>query len=67
MLPVLMSILSMAKQKADAENANREQMAQNIKNQNVNGQPQVNLQMPQQTQQQNNANRLQQVMSLWGK
>lgn len=60
-----MTILSMAKQKADAENANRAQMAQNIKNQNVNGQQQPTLQMPQQSQQ-DKLNRLQQVMSLWG-
>lgn len=65
MLPVIMTILSMAKQKADAENANRTQMAQNIKNQNVNGQQQPTLQMPQQSQQ-DKLNRLQQVMSLWG-
>lgn len=60
-----MTILSMAKQKADAENANRAQMAQNIKNQNVNGQQQPTLQMPQQSQQ-DKLNRLQQVMQLWG-
>ena len=60
-----MTILSMAKQKADAENANRAQMVQNLQNQNVNGQQQPTLQMPQQTQQ-DKLNRLQQVMSLWG-
>lgn len=63
MLPVIMTILSMAKQKADAENANRAQMVQNLQNQNVNGQQQPTLQMPQQN---NNMNRLQQVMQLWG-
>ena len=57
-----MTILSMAKQKADAENANRAQMVQNLQNQNVNGQQQQPVQMPQQN---NNMNRLQQVMSLW--
>lgn len=66
MLPVIMSILSMAKQKADAENANRAQMAQNLQNQNVNGQQQPTFQLPQQSQQ-DKLNRLQQVMSLWGK
>lgn len=66
MLPVIMTILSMAKQKADAENANRTQMAQNLQNQNVNGQQQPTFQMPQQSQQ-DKLNRLQQVMSLWGK
>ena len=66
MLPAILTILSMAKQKADAENANRAQLAQNIKNQNVTGQQQPTLQLPQQ-QQQNNVNRLQQVMSLFGK
>lgn len=66
MLPVIMTILSMAKQKADAENANRAQMAQNLQNQNVNGQQQPTFQMPQQSQQ-DKLNRLQQVMSLWGK
>lgn len=60
-----MTILSMAKQKADAENANRAQMVQNLQNQNVNGQQQPTLQMPQQSQQ-DKLNRLQQVMSLWG-
>lgn len=65
MLPVLMTILSMAKQKADAENANRTQMAQNVQNQNVTGQQQPTLQLPQQSQQ-DKLNRLQQVMSLWG-
>ncbi len=66
MLPAILTILSMAKQKADAENANRAQLAQNIQNQNVTGQQQPTLQLPQQ-QQQNNVNRLQQVMSLFGK
>ena len=66
MLPAILTILTMAKQKADAENANRAQLAQNIKNQNVTGQQQPTLQLPQQ-QQQNNVNRLQQVMSLFGK
>lgn len=66
MLPVIMSILSMAKQKADAENANRAQMVQNLQNQNVNGQQQPTFQLPQQSQQ-DKLNRLQQVMSLWGK
>ena len=66
MLPAILTILSMAKQKADAEEANKAQLAQNIKNQNVNGQQQPTLQLPQQ-QQQNNVNRLQQVMSLFGK
>ena len=66
MLPVIMTILSMAKQKADAENANRAQMAQNLQNQNVNGQQQPTFQLPQQYQQ-DKLNRLQQVMSLWGK
>lgn len=66
MLPVIMTILSMAKQKADAENANRTQMAQNLQNQNVNGQQQPTFQLPQQSQQ-DKLNRLQQVMSLWGK
>lgn len=66
MLPVIMTILSMAKQKADAENANRAQMAQNLQNQNVNGQQQPTFQLPQQSQQ-DKLNRLQQVMSLWGK
>jgi len=56
----------MVKQKADAEEANKAQLAQNIKNQNVTGQQQPTLQLPQQ-QQQNNVNRLQQVMSLFGK
>lgn len=65
MIPVLMTILSMAKQKADAENANRAQMVQNLHNQNVNGQQQPTLQMPQQSQQ-DKLNRLQQVMQLWG-
>lgn len=59
-----MTILSMAKQKADAENANREQMVQNLQNQNVNGQQQQLVKMPQQSQQ-DKLNRLQQVMSLW--
>lgn len=68
MLPAILTILSMAKQKADAENANRAQLAQNIQNQNVTGQQQPTLQLPQQQQQQqNNVNRLQQVMSLFGK
>ena len=66
MLPAILTILSIAKQKADAENANRAQLAQNVQNQNVNGQQQPTLQLPQQ-QQQNNVNRLQQVMSLFGK
>lgn len=66
MLPAILTILSMAKQKADAEEANKAQLAQNIKNQNVTGQQQPTLQLPQQ-QQQNNVNRLQQVMSLFGK
>lgn len=67
MLPAILTILSMAKQKADAEEANKAQLAQNIKNQNVTGQQQQpTLQLPQQ-QQQNNINRLQQVMSLFGK
>lgn len=67
MLPAILTILSMAKQKADAEDANKAQLAQNIKNQNVTGQQQQpTLQLPQQ-QQQNNVNRLQQVMSLFGK
>lgn len=66
MLPAILTILSMAKQKADAEDANKAQLAQNIKNQNVTGQQQPTLQLPQQ-QQQNNVNRLQQVMSLFGK
>lgn len=66
MLPAILTILSMAKQKADAEDANKAQLAQNIKNQNVTGQQQPTLQLPQQ-QQQNNINRLQQVMSLFGK
>lgn len=66
MLPAILTILSMAKQKADAENANRAQLAQNVQNQNVTGQQQPTLQLPQQ-QQQNNVNRLQQVMSLFGK
>ena len=57
----------MAKQKADAENANRAQMAQNLQNQNINGQQQQpTFQLPQQSQQ-DKLNRLQQVMSLWGK
>ena len=63
---MIMAVLSMAKQKADAQNAQNAQLAQNIKNQNVNGQQQQpTLQLPQQ--QQNNINRLQQVMSLLGK
>lgn len=66
MLPAILTILSMVKQKADAEEANKAQLAQNIKNQNVTGQQQPTLQLPQQ-QQQNNVNRLQQVMSLFGK
>lgn len=66
MLPIIMTVLSMAKQKADAENANRAQMAQNLQNQNVNGQQQPTFQLPQQSQQ-DKLNRLQQVMSLWGK
>lgn len=64
MLPVIMAVLSMAKQKADTKNA---QLAKNLQNQNVAGQPQQpTLQLPQQPQQ-NNVNRLQQVMSLMGK
>ena len=59
-----MTILSMAKQKADAENANRAQMVQNLQNQNVNGQQQQPIQMPHQSQQ-DKLNRIQQVMSLW--
>ena len=63
---MIMAVLSMAKQKADAQNAQNAQLAQNIKNQNVNGQQQQpTLQLPQQ--QQSNINRLQQVMSLMGK
>ena len=60
-----MTILSLAKQKADAENANRSQLAQNVQNQNVNGQQQSTLQTPQQTQQDKTSS-LQQVMSLFG-
>lgn len=70
MLPAILTILSMAKQKADAEEANKAQLAQNIKNQNVTGQQQPTLQLPQQQQQQqqqNTVNRLRQVMSLFGK
>ena len=65
MFPVIMTILSMAKQKADAENANRAHMVQHLQNQNVNGQQQQPVQMPQLSQQ-DKLNRLQQVMSLWG-
>jgi hypothetical protein len=43
-------------------------LAQNLHNQQVNGQQQQpTLQLPQQNPQQNNMNRLQQVMSLMGK
>ena len=45
-------LLSMAKQKADAQNAQNQQLAQNLQNQNVAGQPQhPTLQLPQQPQQ----------------
>ena len=65
MLPVIMAVLSMAKQKADAQNAQNAQLAQNLQNQNVAGQSQQpTIQLPQQ---QNNVNRLQQVMSLMGR
>lgn len=66
MLPIIMAVLSMAKQKADAQNAQNAQLAQNVKNQNVNGQQQPTLQLPRQPQQ-DNITRLQQVMSLMGK
>jgi len=68
MLPVIMAIMSMAKQKADAQNAQNAQLAQNLQNQQVNGQQQQpTLQLPHQNPQQNNMNRLQQVMSLMGR
>ena len=46
MLPAILAIIQMAKQKADAQNAERQQMAQNIQNQSpvqTNSQP---AQMP---------------------
>lgn len=65
MLPALFAVLSMAKQKADAQNAQNAQLAQNIQNQNVAGQQQQPIVQPQP--QQSNVSRLQQIMSLMGK
>lgn len=61
MLPIIMAALSIAKQKADAQNAQNQQLANNIRNPE---QPQQ-VQQPQSSGM--NMNRLQQVFSLMGK
>lgn len=61
MLPIIMAALSIAKQKADAQNAQNQQLANNIRNPE---QPQP-VQQPQSSGM--NMNRLQQVFSLMGK
>jgi hypothetical protein len=63
MLPIIMAALSIAKQKADAQNAQNQQLANNL-SMNQGQQPQQ-VQQPQNSGM--NMNRLQQVFSLMGK
>lgn len=63
MLPIIMAALSIAKQKADAQNAQNQQLANNL-TMNQGNQPQQ-VQQPQSSGM--NMNRLQQVFSLMGK